>query len=565
VPNDLPLALRPLGEFPAAPTSVFDDPGDEKSWHRSQGYDSLKRFYADRAPAWYRSALRPLAGARRVIDLGTGPGLALRELLEQGADTVLGVDRWPGFARDADDAVPIALHDLTLPMPFLPSGSFDAVLSHYALGYLSPIAMRQVLREAHRLLEPGGRLLVYLAAVGMGSGDEVHTVPYDVAAMTALLEEAGFVDLDVVASPNGRNTVAQGRRGPRALPAPPSQDALEVDVSGEAQLSTAFTLSEVDAAFPSVTVEVRGTGRSISLHLLPQPDAILHAAPRLSVCVRIVDLGAGRWELQAWVWRGEAVMVAEATRIEFAPTSLRIRARGEIEHVEHWTPEAVALEPRGSAYVPAGSVVPGDQRTEAERGAEGRLLLVPAPGEALDAATVLGPGRNRFWAHRLAGGDAPDVAVLDTEWRAGRLHALVASVDALLGPATLEARLWAAQRQAPLLIEAPTWAALAAVPAELGAPAVLVDPALTGGDPGPVADAIATRAAADGTVYLLLGAATPRPAGARVLPGGDPDEADTVALDNLRYLTERTLLMRLRQEDPRAADHLGRRPPLSVD
>ena len=565
MPNELPLALRPLGEFPATPTSVFDDPGDEKSWHRSQGYDSLKRFYVGREPAWYRSALRPLAGARRVVDLGAGPGLALRELRELGAETVLGVDRWPGFAADADGTVPIALHDLTLPMPFLASGSFDAVLSHYALDYVSPIGMRQVLREAHRLLEPGGRLLIYIAAVGLGSGDDTRTIPYDVAAMTALLEEAGFGDLDVIASPNGRNTVAQGARGPEALPAPPSQDALEVDVAGEAQLSTAFALSEVDAAFPSVTVEVRGTGRSISLHLLPQPDAILHAAPRLSVCVRIVDLGAGRWELQAWVWRGEAVMVAETTRIEFAPTSLRIRGRGEIEHVEHWTPEAVALESRGSAYVRAGSVVPGDQRTEAERGAEGRLLLVPAPGEALDAATVLGPGRNRFWAHRLADGETPDVAALDATWRSGQLHALVARVDALLDPATLEARLWAARCQAPVLVEGPSWAALLAAPTDLGAPTVLVDPALTGGDPGPVPDEIAARAAGDRTVYLLLAPATPHPDGVRVLPGGDPDEADAAALDNLRYLTERTLLMRLRQEDPRPAEHLGRRPPLSVD
>jgi len=564
VPNELPLALRPLGEFPATSTSVFDDPGDEKSWHRSQGYDSLKRFYVGREPAWYRSALRPLAGARRVVDLGAGPGLALRELLEMGAETVLGVDRWPGFAADSDGTVPIALHDLTLPMPFLASGSFDAVLSHYALDYVSPIGMRQVLREAHRILEPGGRLLIYIAAVGLGSGDDTRTIPYDVAAMTALLHEAGFVDLDVVASPNGRNTVAQGVRGPEALPAPPSQDALEVDVAGETQLSTAFALSVVDAAFPSVTVEVRGTGRSISLHLLPQPDAVLHAAPRLSVCVRVVDLGAGRWEVQAWVWRGDAVMVAEATRIEFAPTSLRIRARGEIEHVEHWTPGTAALEVRGSAYAPAGSVEPGDQLTEAQRGAEGRLLLVPVPGETLDPATVLGPGRNRFWAHRLADGATPDVARLQDGWQAGHLHALVASVDTVLAPATLDARLWAARRQVPLLIEGPTWAALSAVPTDLGAPTVLVDPVLTGADPGPVADEVAARAAG-GAVYLLLDAGTPQPGGARVLPGGSPDDADPIPLDNLRYLTERTLLMRLRQDDARAPEHLGRRPPLSVD
>ncbi len=72
-------------------------------------------------------------------------------------------------------------------MPFLESGSFDGVLSHYALYYVSPIGMRQVLRETHRLLVPGGRLLIYVAATGLGSGDETRTVPYSPAALRALL------------------------------------------------------------------------------------------------------------------------------------------------------------------------------------------------------------------------------------------------------------------------------------------------------------------------------------------------------------------------------------------
>ncbi len=72
---DLPIAMRPAVEFPPARGSIFDDPGDEKSWHASQRSESLSRYYEGREPSWYASAITPLKGADRVLDLGCGPGL----------------------------------------------------------------------------------------------------------------------------------------------------------------------------------------------------------------------------------------------------------------------------------------------------------------------------------------------------------------------------------------------------------------------------------------------------------------------------------------------------------
>ena len=72
------------------------------------------------------AAVRPLIGSESVVELGCGPGLALRLLRDEGTRTVLGVDRWPGFVTAAAaHGIPVLLHDLTLPMPFIPTASVD--------------------------------------------------------------------------------------------------------------------------------------------------------------------------------------------------------------------------------------------------------------------------------------------------------------------------------------------------------------------------------------------------------------------------------------------------------
>src|SRR5262249_43061849 len=147
-------------------------------------------------------------------------------------------DRWPAFAAESIPGARILAHDMTLPMPFLKSGSFDGVLSHYAIDYVSPICARQMLCEARRLLAPGGLLLIYVAAIGLGGGDAARTVAYSPATLRAMLREAGFDAIEAEVSPNGRNTVARALRadgdpgsGPRAgLPQ-------QVPIEGDTQLS----------------------------------------------------------------------------------------------------------------------------------------------------------------------------------------------------------------------------------------------------------------------------------------------------------------------------------------
>ena len=104
-----------------------------------------------------RRFLNPSPGDR-VIDLGCGSGRALLWNRDWGADAV-GVDIAPFFSEDACREVDLLLGDLRR-LPF-GDGVFNRAYSLDVLEHLSPAALREMLAEANRILEPGGTLFVY--------------------------------------------------------------------------------------------------------------------------------------------------------------------------------------------------------------------------------------------------------------------------------------------------------------------------------------------------------------------------------------------------------------------
>ena len=92
--------------------------------------------------------LAALPQGARMLDMGAGAGETLRLLRESGFDAV-GIDLSP--------RTPEVLQGDFLRAPF-PDGSFDAVLSQCAFFVSGDLS--GALREAHRLLAPGAKLLL---------------------------------------------------------------------------------------------------------------------------------------------------------------------------------------------------------------------------------------------------------------------------------------------------------------------------------------------------------------------------------------------------------------------
>jgi SAM-dependent methyltransferase len=553
-----PVAFRPLGTFPPRRTSVFEDPGDERSWHVSQVFESLMRFYEGREPQWYASAVKELAGSESVVELGSGPSLALRALREMGVRSVLGLDRWPGFAElGREHGVPVLLHDLTLPAPFLRSGAVEAVFSHYVLDYMSPIGVRQALREARRILRPGGRAVLLLAALGLAGGDEARTVRYTPEAMLKLTADAGFQNVSAQA-PGERNTVVEARLDPdeQAAPSDIARGAAgaTVGVHGEAQLSVGFA-----AEARTVTVELTGGSWRYRYELELGSHAARSADPAAvnpaAATARLQRVARNTWELQLCAWLHGVPVHASAVRVGTPPREITVTCAAPIEHAEAWSPQPLALDETCAVHLGDGPA-PATGMVLASEPVRGRL----EPLTALD----------------LRGRADAGTAGLDAAWLQGTFHAIAVDVERLRAGDPILG--WAASRSAIMLVQTDGWergiAAARAAAITSPPPIVLLDPALGDAPNGPGAPTSVLSAARTlPHVYLGLtdqAAAFGRPplepddpvvrvSGSGARPPTSPGPAE-----NLRYLCERALLMRLRATSGRSPAEVGRLPPLET-
>jgi ubiquinone/menaquinone biosynthesis C-methylase UbiE len=153
----------------------------------------------------------------RVLDLGSGDGrlLALVRLAAPEAEAVA-VDFSDTMLErlrtrfGSDPLVTISQHDLDMPLPET-LGTFDAIVSSFAIHHLSHPRKRALYTEVHRLLRSGGVFLnlehvasptealhlQFLAMLDVAPADEDPSNKLlDVETQLSWLRTIGFVDVD---------------------------------------------------------------------------------------------------------------------------------------------------------------------------------------------------------------------------------------------------------------------------------------------------------------------------------------------------------------------------------
>jgi ubiquinone/menaquinone biosynthesis C-methylase UbiE len=144
------MAPKGIGRTPVP----FWAMGDWRSYDRAA--TTYERIHAPRLaePARDLAKLSGVTTGTRVLDVGTGTGIAAAVALELGA-TAVGIDPSEGMLEVARAAHPTVefLAAQAIDLPF-PNGSFDVVLGNFVLAHFTKV--ETALFDILRVLRPGG-------------------------------------------------------------------------------------------------------------------------------------------------------------------------------------------------------------------------------------------------------------------------------------------------------------------------------------------------------------------------------------------------------------------------
>lgn len=208
------------------------------------GFAALTRFYdiaerlTMRSPAW-RPWLAALATDQRpcsVLDVGCGTGTLAIEMARVPGATITGVDGDPEIlarARRKPGAEAVEWREAMVDVLPAADATFDVVVTSLVLHHLAPATKAAALAEMHRVLRPGGSLLVAdwgaphdplmrVAFLGLQLLDgRANTEDHARGRVPGMIGEAGFTDVERIhrlRTVGGTFEILRARKGDGAVP-----------------------------------------------------------------------------------------------------------------------------------------------------------------------------------------------------------------------------------------------------------------------------------------------------------------------------------------------------------
>ena len=170
--------------------------------------DYFATHYKDRDWKAYRQILAQIVEFSLpgpVLDLGAGVGLFVECAVRWGIECT-GAEGAPSAIRIAGErcpGLPVVHHILGSPLPF-EDGSFQTVVINQVIEHLTADDARRCLNEAHRVLRPGGMMLVTSPSrfnLPESLGDPTHILTYSPGELRNLLASCGFTGIIPMDSP----------------------------------------------------------------------------------------------------------------------------------------------------------------------------------------------------------------------------------------------------------------------------------------------------------------------------------------------------------------------------
>jgi SAM-dependent methyltransferase len=184
---------REAWEARGLPEDAFEDWLTDRVARRPAGQRAREVYGADDIHEFARRAILDALGLEpgdRLLDVGSGGGLLLRDALAAGAAAV-GIDHSEEMVRLARERAPGAevLLGRAESLPFA-DGSFTAVSMSIVFFFLDEPVL--VLRECRRVLVPDGRLAVYTTSPALRG---TPAAPEPLAALGHFYEDEELGDL----------------------------------------------------------------------------------------------------------------------------------------------------------------------------------------------------------------------------------------------------------------------------------------------------------------------------------------------------------------------------------